>query len=140
MESLLTRKAIPECRLRYFADPAYNISNPKASHCELFLRNSGTQEEMYRHPHFLKYLRYFVFGADLPDSIKDAFLARYKGCDGDREPLVQLARSQFRELARRRGPQDYELPDAFYQLALDSGCNQWTAASIRNAVKAVKVK
>jgi hypothetical protein len=138
VKSLLARKAIPESRLRYFADREYNIGNPKASIRELFLRASRTDEVMYRHPNFLKYLHYFVFGSDLPASVKEAFLARFKESDGDRKQLVQLGRNQYRELIRARSPQDYRLPDAFYQLALDCGCDQWDARSVRDAVKRVK--
>jgi hypothetical protein len=135
VQSLLDREAIPEVRMRYFTDPEYHISNPKASLYELFLRNTRTAAEMYRHPHFLPYLHYFVFGADLPQGVKETFLARYLESDGDREQLADLARSQLRELMRTRPPQDYKLPESFYQLALDCGCEQWDARAVRNALK-----
>jgi hypothetical protein len=138
IQSLLAHKSIPECRLRYFADPDYNVGSSKSSKRDLFLRNAHTDEEMYRHPHFLKYLRYFVFGADLPDHLKEAFLARFKESDGDTRQLIQLARGQFRELAKARLPQAYEYPEAFYQLALDCGCEQWHARDVRDAVKRIK--
>ena len=118
IRSLIAHKATPECRLRYFVDPKYNASNSKSSKHSLFLRNAHTDEEMYRHPHFLKYLRYFIFGANLPDPIKEVFLARFKESDGDTRQLIQLARGQFRELAKAHSPQAYEYPEAFYQLAV----------------------
>jgi hypothetical protein len=138
VENLLDREAIPEYRLRYFVDPEYNIGNTKASLREMFLRNSGSDGEMYRHPHFLKYLRYFVFGADLPRNTKEAFAAKFDESDGDRRELVQFARGQFRALTARTLPQGHLLPEAFYQLALDSGCEQWDARAVRDAVKKIR--
>jgi hypothetical protein len=78
MHSLMKREAIPQSRLLYFADADYNPGKSKAPRADLFLRNAGTVEEMYRHPHLLPYLPYFVYGADLPPALKDAFLAKAK--------------------------------------------------------------
>jgi hypothetical protein len=139
-ESLSERQAIPEVRLRYFADPEYNPSNSKASHFELFLRNARTRAEVLRHAHFIPYLRYFVFGANLPAHVKQTFLAEFQDYDGDLERLVRLARTLYRELKRTPHPQDYPLPEDFYQLALDCGCARWDAKRIRDAVKVIKVK
>ncbi len=138
-ERLSKRQAIPEVRLRYFADPEYNPRNPKASRFELFLRNAKTREEVLRHAHFIPYLRYFVFGANLPARIKQAFLGEFQEHNGDIEPLVRLARMLYRELKRTPHPQDYTLPEDFYQLALDCGCARWDAKRIRDAVKVIKM-
>lgn len=73
MQSLIAHKVIPECRLRYFVDPEYNVSNSKSSKHSLFLRNARTDAEMYRHPHFLPYLRYFIFGANLQTPSRRSF-------------------------------------------------------------------
>jgi hypothetical protein len=32
------------------------------------------------HPHFLDYLRYFIYGAKLPDQVVSAFVASVKAC------------------------------------------------------------
>jgi hypothetical protein len=68
------------------------ISNPSDSLRGIFLRQRRTDEVMFRHPHFLKHRRYFVFGADLPAHIKAAFYARFDESYGDREQLVKLPR------------------------------------------------
>jgi hypothetical protein len=138
MESLMDRKAIPENRPRYFVEPNYNPNNSKASRSDLFLRNAKTFERMYRHPHFVRYLRYFVYGADLPLAIKEAFSAKAEDHFVDTQQLVKLARDQARELRSTHLPKDYRLPDAFYQLALDCGRHEWDARSIREAVMKVK--
>ena len=73
VHSLMERHAIPEQRLRYFTDKTYNPSNTCASKRELFLRNAHTDDAMYEHPHFWKYLLYFINGADLPRPVIDQF-------------------------------------------------------------------
>lgn len=65
---LLRREAIPENRLRYFKDSEYN--GGKRSRMEIFIGNGTSGAEMFSHGNFLKYLRYFIHGADLPDQVK----------------------------------------------------------------------
>src|SRR4051794_30264410 len=73
LRSLGERNAIPKQRLKYWSDPTYHIGRIKSSHKGLFERNNCTGEDIYTHPHFLKYLRYFLFGADLPPSVIEQF-------------------------------------------------------------------
>jgi hypothetical protein len=134
-ESLLDRKTIPEARLRYFADPDYNLSNPKASKRELFLRTSKTDAAMYEHGHFaLNYLGYFVFGADLPSEVKTAFEELSAEFMTGIKELTRLATTQ----AKRSVLEEPYRSEAFYQLALDAGREQHEAAAVRNAVKKMK--
>ena len=48
IQSLLAHKSIPEWRLRYFADPDYNVGSSKSSKRDLFLRNAHTDFESYQ--------------------------------------------------------------------------------------------
>ncbi len=67
MESLLDRGAIPEIRLLYWNDPEYKVGRPKISHKGLFERSHDSDAAIYEHANFLDYLRYFIFGAQLPE-------------------------------------------------------------------------
>jgi len=139
MQSLLDRNAIPENRLRYFADPEYNPGRSKSSLREIFLRNAGTTKEMYRHPHFaMYYLNYFVYGADLPLAVKEAFFAKTQEHFVTRSQLVEFARHLVRSYNLVRYPQNYRLNDMFYQLALDCDCDESDARAVREAVMRVK--
>lgn len=137
-ESLCLRNAIPENRIRYFSDPDYNPKNTRASRKELFLRNIHTPADMLRHPHFVKYLRYFIYGANLPLALKAEFQAQAK--DGETKPLqlAAFAGSLVRKYDLPRHPQNIDLNNAFYQLALDCGCREDIARSVRQAVMKVK--
>jgi len=137
MLSLLNRSAIPESRWRYFYVPKYNISQPRTSRYALLLRKAGMAETVYRHDDFRKYLRYFVFGADLPDATKEAFYTKFVETNRSRAALAQLARCLVRERQVDCGSQPSEI---FYQLALDSGLELWDARALRDSVKTVKRK
>jgi hypothetical protein len=76
MMSLLARNAIPEVRLKYFKDPAYRTGRVKGSYRNLFERNKTVGDDIFRHPNFLRHLRHFLFGAELPDKVIDAFSSK----------------------------------------------------------------
>lgn len=132
---LLRRDAIPANRLRYFDDPEYN--GGKKSRMEIFAGNGTLGDEIFSHGNFLKYLRYFIHGADLPDQIKQE-MARAVGdpayfTSGDLEPIRQMAR----RLARSTG-RGAECADAFFQLMSDIGVSPDYAESVRKTVKTVR--
>jgi hypothetical protein len=139
MDSLIARKAIPEPRLRFFNDPDYNIGAGRRSRYEGFEKNGTKGDKIFRHGHFLKYLRYFLFGADLPPGVIASFVGRVADCgtitSGDIEPLEKFARQQTRE----HGLAPKEAADEFYKLALDLNLSQSYAASIRKSVMTVRV-
>lgn len=135
MPMLLRRDAIPENRIRYFDDPEYN--GGKKSRMEIFAGNGTSGTEIFSHGHFLKYLRYFVHGADLPDQIKRemALAVGDPGyfTSGDLEPIRRMAR----KLARSTGL-GAACADAFFQLMSDIGLSSGYAESIRKTVKSVR--
>jgi hypothetical protein len=133
-KSLLARKAIPEVRLRYFADPDYFLGKGKGSIRDHFLSNSRTDEAMYQHAHFLQYLRYFIFGSLVPHEMKREFLEECNDFLATPQTLSKLAKSQ----AKKLGSQKVDWPDEYYRLALDCGAGQHVAAAVRNSLKAMK--
>ncbi|WP_199728258.1 hypothetical protein [Sinorhizobium meliloti] len=70
---LSERRAIPEVRLKWWNDPGYNSGRIISSRKGLFERDECSGAEIYVHPHFIPHLRYLLFGADLPETIMDAF-------------------------------------------------------------------
>ena len=128
--SLFERGAIPESRLRYFADPEYNAHNSRTSRRELFLRNAHTDDAMYAHPHFWKYLLYFINGADLPRNVVEEFRKIAQDEFRDHNALSSLARRTSRTLPGDQGNKAEE----FFKLALDCGCPLSEALNVRRAV------
>jgi hypothetical protein len=138
VNGLIKREAIPEERLRYFADPEYNPGRSKESRFTYFRNNAGSIEEVFQHPHFLPYLHYFIYGADLPTELKQEFLKKAEDSWIKSGELAKFAQQLVRKYNLERHPMNYRLKEAFYRLALDCGCTEGTARSVREAVMKVK--
>jgi hypothetical protein len=135
LKSLRDRNIIPRERLSYWSDPAYNSGRVKASRKGLFERNGCEGADIYTHPNFLQFLRYFLFGATLPDPVIAAFEEKVGNPEwvtsGDIIPMGKFAR----ELTRRHGLQPAQASEEFFKLCLDMGLGLSTAQSVMRAVK-----
>lgn len=132
--SLINRGAIPPYRASYFTDPEYRPGGRGSSRQDSFIRNGNTHDEILRHPNFLKHLRYFVYGADLPQSVIAPFAEAVDDCgmvtSGDIVPLGQKAR----QLARTHGLERSAAAEEFCKLCLDLGLSLTQSASVRASV------
>ena len=136
--SLLKRQAVPKIRWAYFTDPMLNIGRVKCSRKEVFERNGTTGDAIFRHPHFLKCLWYFLHGPTLPADIIEGFCTKISECQpvtsGDLPTLRSCATRQTRShgLDRRKAAKE------FYKLALECDLAEFEARAIRDAVMAVR--
>lgn len=128
MESLRTRKAIPEARIRYFTKP-YPGGRGK-SHQDVF-RSGSYRDNMFKSPHFVKYLRYFIHGPDLPSATIEGFrniLIEDLGTSGEiMDQLCTFVRGEVRKLRL----DSTTARDEFWKLAKEVG--YFHADTIRNA-------
>jgi len=131
ISSLLERNGIPDTRKAYFGDPEYNTGRGNGSHYQTFINNGHTDETMMKHPHFLKFVRYFIFGARLPLQLKNNFLQKVEECgtftSGDDETLLSSARRFFKQSNLNKT----EYREEIYKLLLDCGLSLSTARHIR---------
>lgn len=126
-EILIKRHAIPEIRMEYFINPKYNIGKNK-SRKEIFEGNGTKGSDILYHGNFLKYLRYFIFGPDLPSTLIDEFCTKI-----DEDDLPAIAR----KLVRKYGLNSREASEEFYKLCLE--CNlEWESCSVRDSVRSVR--
>jgi hypothetical protein len=138
MKSLIARNAIPEVRMRYFSDADFNVGGRGRSRAQTFEKNGTRGEAIFRHPHFLKYLHYFLYGPDLPPQVIDAF--RDKIADigfvtsSDIIPLGAFGR----QMARANRLDAGHAAEEFFKLALDCGFELYEARSIRDSVKTAR--
>lgn len=137
MKSLIGRKAIPEARIRFFTDPQLNVGGRGSSRRQIFEKHGTSGDAIFRHPHFLKYLRYFLFGPDLPAAVIEGFQEKVALCQpvtsGDIDTFVEYARQQTRLHRLDAGTAAEE----FYKLALECGLHV-EARIIRDAVKRLR--
>ncbi len=139
MQSLVERDAIPEPRKRFFTDPDYNVGGHGLSRLQVFEKNGTRGDAIFRHGNFVKYLRYFLFGPDLPEAVIGAFQAKVDDCgepftSGDGLDVAGFAR----QLTRSYGLAGPSVAEEFYKLALDCGLDVEDARTIRDAVQKVR--
>lgn len=137
---LIARKdAIPSHRVRYFTDPDYNVGGRGSSRQQVFERNGTRGEAIFRHPHFLTHLRYFICGPDLPSGVVAAFRREVEAChghvtSGDILPLAKFARQQAR--VHRLDPRS--TCEEFFKLGLEYGLGPDWAVFLRRQVQTIR--
>jgi hypothetical protein len=135
---LLQRDAIPEIRMKYFNDPDFNIGGKGKSRRQIFEKNGTSGEAIFRHPHFLKYLQYFVYGPNLPREVVAAFEERIAESgfitSSDLVPLGRFAR----QLVRANHLNSSDAAEEFFKLTLECGLELHEARLIRDSVKAAR--
>jgi hypothetical protein len=138
MKSLIARKAIPEVRMRYFTDADFNVGGRGRSRAQIFEKNGTCGEAIFRHPHFLKYMHYFLYGPDLPPQVIEAFQKKIADIgfvtSSDIIPLGAFGR----QLARAKRLDSGDPAEEFFKLALDCGLELYQPRSICDSVKAAR--
>ena len=138
-QSLSERDAVPAHRWKCFADASYNIGGRGSSVLDHFKRNGNQGEEIIRHPHFLKHLKFFLFGPNLPVAVLTAFQREVDDCFGhvtsSDVPKLSAAASRITR-AHRLEPR--EASEEFFRLGLENGLSPGYAVSIRDKVRAIR--
>ena len=133
---LSARKAVPKQRMAYWNDPQYNTGRGNKSHKGVFEKNGCLGQEIYTAPHFIPYLRYFLFGADLPDRVIADFERKvgnpHRVTSGDFVPIADYAAMLARNLPKDK-PRDS--PEEFFKLSLDMGLGLTVANTVVRIVK-----
>ena len=137
--SLLERNAIPKVRLRYFTDPELNIGGHKKSRKDVFEAKGIKGDAIFQHPHFLRYLKYFITGPDLPTETINRFTTIVIDDRGTSGMVLDQLRRFARHETRQLPPeQRRKAVEEFFKLALECGLDVGLARSIRDAVGNVK--
>ena len=133
LRSLLNRDALPEARKKYWTDPEYQNGRVKESHRGLFERSGCRGEDIYVHPHFLKYLEYFLYGAKLPKAVTSQFQEVVGDprwvTSSDVTPITKSVRKLVREYGLQGEAEE------FFRPALDSGPSLSFARAVRDGAR-----
>lgn len=134
---LLDRKAIPEVRLKGFVEASYATGRGPSVR-DKFHRNGNTDAQMMRHPHFLAWLRYFIFGPQLPEEFIKVFQVKVEELEplasGDVRPLAALTRKLVRDFNLEKSE-----ADEVFKLVLEFEDDVYLAKSLRTAAKTAGV-
>ena len=138
MSSMAKHRGIREQRWRYRLDPVYQVDRTGRTSKGEFERNGIVGDNAYIHAHFVPYLRYFLFGAYLPDFVIEEFEEQVGNPEivtsGDIVPMGKLAR----ELTKRNDLYRDGAALEFFKLCLDIGLDPGIARSVRRAVMQIR--
>lgn len=119
LKSLSDRNGVPEQRVKYWSDPRYHSGRPKGSRRDMFERNGNHGSEIFIHPNFIHYLRYFLFGCELPGPVitafEDAVGTPEMVSSSDVVPLGAAARKLVRDYRLNA----HSAAEEFFKLCLD---------------------
>jgi hypothetical protein len=117
-------------RWKWFSEKVHNIPRGGfASYLDDFRSNVPTPADVYKHPHFEKYLRYFICGPDLSKQSKSLIESiRYSDYYENRSAI----RKHVRSLAISKSHEE------FYKLAIELGWPQGHAENLRKLVMTTK--
>ena len=135
-ESLLKRGAVPEIRRRYLSDAEPNIGGRGKSRIQGFADHNLGSSETFRHGKFLRYLRYFIYGPDLPEAAVAGFrkiVHDDAGTSG--EVLDQLCRFTRSEVRRGLSAKRSTVPEEFFKLALECELDFHIAKCVRESAQ-----
>ena len=129
--SLMERDAVPKHRRKFFDEPEHNMGQSQSVRAVLQARN-GAGDQLYEQSGFLKYLRYFICGPELPEKVERAFRRELeeRGGTGHRR-LVGKVKEMTRNINATEDQRE-----KFYQQALEFGLDAEAAREIAMAVKA----
>jgi hypothetical protein len=129
IKSLSARNAIPEVRIHNFTEPF--PGGRGKSHRDVFVRNGCRGEAIFKSPHFVSYLRYFMDGPALPVTTIEGF-RKILIEDSETSGMVMDQLCKFvRAEARRLGLEPNAAREEFWRLAQEVG--YFHAETIRNA-------
>lgn len=137
VESLLARNAVPEVRLRLFCDPAYAETGHK-SRQQIFESNGTSGKGIFRHPHFLPYLRHFINGPELPKDAIDGLCAILDADHGTSGMVMEQCRKHARVSVRNHGLSPSMAATEFFRLGIEIGMERRAARALRDAARSTR--
>jgi hypothetical protein len=132
-KSLFKRNAIPKIRLDIFQDASL-AEKRKKSILQHFQNNGISVQSVAQQPHFLKYLKYFIEGPDLPQNVikrlcKIADEESWMDAVECNEVILKSVKACMREFGLNR----QQAPSEFFRLANEIGFSLEDSKAIRKA-------
>lgn len=137
VESLLNRNAVPEIRLRLFCDSDYAETGNK-SRQQVFESNGTTGSGIYRHPHFIPYLRHWIDGPSLPQEAIDGLCTILNENLGTSGMVMDQYRKHARASIRKHGLSPSIAATEFFRLGVEIGMEIDEARTLRNAARSTR--
>lgn len=131
LKGLEARGALPEIRLRYFKDPDLNVGGHGSSR-EGWMERNGCGDDLWAHPSFIKYLKYFVEGPELPSAVIASFQEAASAPFREWGDLHSLVRKEAAAVRFTSAP---SVGEEFFKLALECDLPEYEARQLRDAAR-----
>ena len=132
--ALVRRNAVPKVRQNWVSEARYNVGGRGKSVLEVFVSNGTDGEEIFAHGDFLKYLRYWIFGPDLPPSFVDGFCACVNDDRGTSGNMRKGLMSYVRQATRVHALRAEDVREEVYKLSLECGLGDDLSRVVRDAL------
>ena len=137
VESLLDRNVVPEVRLRLFCDSNYAETGSK-SRQQVFESNGTAGSDIYRHPHFIPYLRHWIHGPNLPKDAIDGLCKILNEDRGTSGMVMEQYRKHARASVRKHGLSPSDAATEFFRLGVEIGMEIDDARTLRDAARSTR--
>lgn len=135
--SLLERNAVPEVRLRLFRDPEYAETRNRSPQ-QIFESNGTAGNAIYRHPHFIPYLRHFIDGPNLPKDAIEGLCTILNEDRGTSGMVMDQWRKHARASVRKHGLNKSRAATEFFRLGVEIGMPVHDARTLRYAARSTR--
>lgn len=130
---LIERGVIPRARIEYLTDPGLNIGT-NYSRLGVFQKNGTKGTNVFRHAHFIPYLRYLIDGPNLPKSTLENFEEFVNTQPAFEAEDLREARALVKREVRENNLDPKQACEEFYKLAYESGLGKDFARALRDEV------
>lgn len=135
--SLKGRNAIPMVRLKVFSDPDFAEVGSRSIK-GTFNKNGVPDAKIVRDPNFVKYLRYFIFGPNLPRPVIEETVKFFDEFMGTSGMLITASGKKVRSLVRTFNLNRFEVETEFFRLGVEIGLSPSDARLLRKAVMSTR--
>jgi len=135
--SLLERNAVPEVRLCLFCDPEYAEKGNRSPQ-QIFESNGTAGNALYRHPHFIPYLRHFIGGPNLPKDVIEGLCAILNEDRGTSGMVMDQWCKHARASVRSHGLNKSRAATEFFRLGVEIGMPVDDARTLRDAARSAR--
>jgi len=109
---------IPNNRLQFFVNKDYNIGTKKSRYKMFYYNGCKTDDEVFSHNHFLKYLKFFIDGSSFNNKDKQDFKEIYSEDDNKLRKFIRDYKK-----SQTGYPNNTGVATEFLKLAIELECN-----------------
>jgi hypothetical protein len=137
VSSLSDRHAVPKVRLRLFCDPNYAETRNKSPQ-QVFESNGTSGRDIFRHPHFIPYLRHFIHGPYLPEAAIEGLCSVLNDDMGTSGMIMDKCCKHARSCVRKYRLNRAKAATEFFRLGVEVGMEIHEARGLRDAARSTR--